>query len=192
MPNHKDNQGLNPALSELESALGDLAPVNEGTLGEGSGQRDQLMFAMGRAAAVKRARRSQFGTALVALLVGTLVTLPWRLGSTPAPSGNSNTLVTKDDGKVQPPDRKVKLDTLPRVVIDERDTVAVSEVNPLRLLEWLGARPAERSDDDPRYVSIRDRVLEHGVDGLPEGRTGIAGGAGATLMNRFGRSNGSF
>lgn len=191
------NHNLDPALRELEAALGDMTPTGSNTRVEGSGQRDQLMFAMGQAATRQRTRRarmgSHIGTALIALFVGTLVTLPWRVGpatdqpgvnpgryvKTPDDSGNSNNSVkTKDQEK--------RID-----VVRDNTSQEVAPSTNWKLVDTLSKRLFERADDDERYVSVRQRVLEQGLDALPESSTGHATSGTGNLRHR-GSSSGLF
>lgn len=190
------NHNLDPALQELEAALGDMTPTGSNALAEGSGQRDQLMFAMGQAAMQKRTRRTRIGahigTAAVALLVGALITLPWRFDHTSSPQGGNpghfvKWPVDKSDSNktASSKDQSKQIE-----VVQINDDVKTEPAAHWKLVDTLSKRLFERAHNDERYVSVRQRVLEHGLDALPESSTGHAPSNPGMLRHRGGDGQG--
>lgn len=196
MPEQHNPHNLDPALRELESALGDIMPAGLNAVGEGSGQRDQLMFAMGQAASGQHTRRvrmgTHVGTAMIALLVGTLITLPWRTDPTSTSPKANNGRFVKSDADIDSEDKtKMPAPKQQVVAVDEKSS-GKNETHQWALLKILQGDHKAQPGDELRYASMRELVFEQGVDALPEARTGVAGGSVPVVVHRFGRDSGSF
>lgn len=184
MSDARHEDGLTPALSELESALGGLSPRGAGD-DDGARRRDELLFALGRAADRRTARRRQVATAVTALLVGALLMLPWRLGADDGANndGLPGRVATEDDGERGERGDSVdsKRELLdPRADGDDadgnggRDSLAAATSPRWTIGRAVASLIGDEAKKDARgdappasYVSLRRRVLEEGVDALP-------------------------
>lgn len=205
MSDARHEDGLTPALSELESALSGLSPSGAGD-GENA-RRDELLFALGRAAGRRSARRRQVATAVTALLVGALLMLPWRLGADDGANndglpgrvvsdagGDGNVNRSIGEGSASPPaglrgDRdngddadgdgrrdSLTVATSPRWSVGRAFASLIGEE----------AHADGRADAPPAsYVALRQRVLEEGLDALPAASASRRDASGLNDVSRL-------
>ncbi len=145
---HTDGFDLDPALNELASALGRLEPATP------SGDRDAMLFELGRANGRRAARRVTWCTSLASVLLAVLVTVPVlrlldtashvsgqpSVASGPASDAKERSAMQSRVGAMDPPGAR-----------SDEPVVLVSSA------------PAPSS-----VFVLRQRVLRDGVDALPE------------------------
>lgn len=138
---------LTPAEHELEAALGGLAPAAHQI------DRDALMFRLGRESTTAARRRWQMAAA--ALLLVTLTTWGWsmhRRRSSPGPQPTPPGMVAERQPTPPPP------------VPERTPDPAGRQPGPRPSVTSIARAPGPTE----AYLNLRNLVLAHGVDALPE------------------------